>query len=185
MTRHLWIFAFALALFSCQKAPMESGIDLTMMDTSVRPQDDFYNYMNGTWLKTFEIPADKSNYGSFTKVYDKTEKDLLAIIEEAADAPEKEPGSDIQKVGDMYLSFMDSTRAEELGVSPIENDLAAIQQVQSKDELVTLAASMEKVGVPNTFILFIDQDAKDATQYIVNFSRWPALMEEPRRQSKS
>jgi predicted metalloendopeptidase len=169
MTRHLWIFAFALALFSCQKAPMESGIDLTMMDTSVRPQDDFYNYMNGTWLKTFEIPADKSNYGSFTKVYDKTEKDLLAIIEEAADAPEKEPGSDIQKVGDMYLSFMDSTRAEELGVSPIENDLAAIQQVQSKDELVTLAASMEKVGVPNTFILFIDQDAKDATQYIVNF----------------
>jgi len=169
MIRHLWIVAFALALLSCQKAPMESGIDLSMMDTSVRPQDDFYNYMNGTWLKTFEIPADKSNYGSFTKVFDKTEVDLRAIIEEAANAPDKEFGSDIQKVGDMYLSFMDSTRAEQLGLRPIEEDLAAVQRVRSKDELVTLAASMEKVGVPNTFLLFIDQDAKDATQYIVNF----------------
>ncbi|MGB6032809.1 MAG: M13-type metalloendopeptidase [Bacteroidota bacterium] len=169
MTRHLWIFAFALVLLSCQKAPMESGIDLTMMDTSVRPQDDFYSYMNGTWLKTFEIPADKSNYGSFTKVFDETEKDLLAIIEEAAGTPHKGSRSDIQKVGDMYLSFMDSTRAEELGMSPIQEDLAAVERVQSKDELVKLAASMEKAGVPNTFILFIAQDSKDATQYIVNF----------------
>jgi predicted metalloendopeptidase len=163
------IFMLTIAFVSCQQEPMDSGVEMSMMDTSVRPQDDFYGYMNGTWLKTFEIPADKSNYGAFTKLSDDAEKNLRAIIEEASSTPDREHGSDIQKVGDMYGSFMDSTRADELGITPIQEDLAALQAVQSKEELITMAASLEKVGVPNTFILFIDQDAKNSTQYIVNF----------------
>ena len=112
-------------VLACQKE-MQSGIDQAQMDKSVKPQNDFYDYMNGTWLKTFEIPADKSNYGSFTKLADDAEKNLRSIIEEAANNPNKEPGSNVQKVGDMYLSFMDSNRVEELGITPIQEEMDQI-----------------------------------------------------------
>ena len=70
--------AILAILFACQKA-MKSGIDQSQMDTSAKPQDDFYAYMNGTWINSFEIPADKSNYGSFTKLADEAEANLKRI----------------------------------------------------------------------------------------------------------
>lgn len=158
----------SIALFlACQKA-MKSGIDQTQMDKSVKPQEDFYAYMNGTWLKTFEIPEDKSNYGSFTKLADEAEVNLRTIIEESANAQNKEPGSNVQKVGDMYLSFMDSSRIEELGAEPIKGELTRIYNLASKDEVAQNMGRMGKLSMGATFFFFVDQDAKNTTQYIVN-----------------
>ncbi|MCB9059468.1 MAG: hypothetical protein H6627_12930 [Calditrichae bacterium] len=169
MYKHIIISLISVALlFSCQKQ-MKSGIDQTQMDKTVKPQDDFYEYMNGTWLKTFEIPQDKSNYGSFTKLADDAEKNLLAIIKEAAQAENKEPGSNVQKVGDMYLSFMDSTRAEELGMEPIRADLEQIAALANKDDVVKHMAVLDKMSVGSVFGAFVRQDDKNTTKYIVNF----------------
>ena len=163
------VFLFPLLFLfiaSCSRAPMQSGIDMSMMDKSVKPQGDLYRYMDGQWLKTFEIPADKSNYGTFAKLEDDAEKNLRTIIEEAANARSREPGSDAQKVGDMYTSFMDSARAEQLGLTPIASDLADVQNAKSKEDLVRLSATFLRNGTGGTFFLFVDQDPKHSTSYI-------------------
>ena len=161
------ILVLSLAIASCSKRAPESGIDESMTDKSVAPQADFYEYMNGHWLKTFEIPADKSRYDSFSRLADDAEKNLRGIIENAAYAGGKTPGSDAQKVGDTYLSFMDSTRIEQLDLSPIRKELDDISSITERTDLVKLAARYTKAGEDNTFSLFVDQDPKISTQYIL------------------
>src|SRR5262249_29728447 len=82
------------------KKPLMSGVELANFDKSVRPQDDFYRYVIGSWLKTAQIPADKAEWGAFDKLADDSEMRLRAIVEETADRTQKAPGSDEQKVGD-------------------------------------------------------------------------------------
>ena len=132
----------------------------------MRPQDDLYRFVNGTWLKNTAIPADKSNYGSFTKLADDAEKQLQAIIEEAAARTDKKAGSDEQKVGDYYAAFMDEARADELGLKPLEGELARIDALKDRKELAALFAQLSRIGV---YLMpgYIDTDAKDSTQYMV------------------
>jgi len=161
-----FLLMLALALVACQSP--KSGIDTSLMDTTVRPQDDFYRYMNGTWLKSYEIPADKSNYGTFTKLADDAEANLRVIVESAANGAENQPGSDKQKIGDLYKSFMDTTRIEELGIDAIKDELDAIQALESKKALAEHAARLSRVGIGGPFRDFVGQDAKNSTEYIVN-----------------
>jgi predicted metalloendopeptidase len=166
MFRYFFTFVFLiLILFSCSKGP-ESGLDLSNIDNLTRPQDDLYQYINGKWLEKTEIPADKSNYGTFAELYDQSQIDLRAIIEESAYSKNKKDGSDEQKVGDFYLSYMDSNLVEKLGLDPIKKDLAMIESVKSKTDLAKLEGYFEKVGVQKQFSLFIDQDLKQSDQYI-------------------
>jgi putative endopeptidase len=162
-------------LFACGKkeeaAPAKalvSGIELQYFDQSVRPQDDFYRYVNGTWLKTTEIPADKSNYGSFTKLHDDAQEQLKTIIEEAAARKGKKAGSDEQKVGDFYASFMNEAKIEELGARPVEPLLAKVDALKSKDGLPALLAELGRAGV-SPLSAYVNQDAKESTQYTVYF----------------
>lgn len=143
-----------------------SGIDVTGFDTSVRPQDDFFRYVNGGWLDRTEIPADKSNYGSFNLLSDKAEKDLLAIIEEAA-ASDAKPGSDAQKVGDFYASFMDDARVEELGMQPVQPYLDGIMALETHEQVQAHMAEMFRSGVETPVAGFIGADAKNSSQYAV------------------
>ena len=92
--------------------PAESGLDLTSFDQSVRPQDDLFLHVNGGWLKKTEIPADKASYGAFDLLFDKAQADLRAIVEEASKSTTKAPGSEAQKIGDFYDSFMNEARVE-------------------------------------------------------------------------
>jgi endothelin-converting enzyme len=165
---HTLIITLLAVLFltGCSKAP-ESGLDLSNIDKSVKPQDDLYVYMNGKWLENTEIPADKSNYGTFTELYDQSQIDLKAIIEESAYSKNKEDGSDEQKVGDFYLSFMDSNLVEKLGLDPLKEDLAMIDAVKSKKDLAKLLGYFEKIGVQKQFGLYVNQDLKQSDQYIV------------------
>lgn len=143
---------------------LEAGIDTSGFDTSVRPQDDFYRYVNGAWLDRTEIPADKSNYGSFNLLADKAEEDLRAIIDEAA-ASDAKPGSDMQKVGDFYTTFMDEARANELGLKPIQADLDAISAVKTRDDVQARMADLFREGVTVPVAAFVGVDAKNSTQY--------------------
>ena len=136
------------------------------MDNTVRPQDDLYQYINGKWLEKTEIPADKSNYGTFTELYDQSQIDLRAIIEESANLKDKKEGSDEQKVGDFYLSYMDSNLVEKLGLDPLKEDLDRINAVKSKSELAKLLGYFEQIGVQKPFGLYVDQDLKQSDKYI-------------------
>ncbi|TJY58191.1 peptidase M13 [Sinimarinibacterium sp. CAU 1509] len=174
----------AVALVACGKpaAPTESpktvadaaptaakpisGIDKTQFDPSVRAQDDFYRHVNGTWMKSHPVPAEKSNYGSFTKLADDAEAQLKQIIETAAAKTDKQPGSDEQKVGDYYTAFMNEARADELGLKPLQSELAGIDALDDKAALASLMAHLSRIGV-NVIPGFIDTDAKDSSQYMV------------------
>jgi len=141
-----------------------SGIDTGGFDTSVRPQDDFFRYVNGGWIARTEIPADKSNYGSFNALADKAEADLRAIIEEAA-ASDAAAGTDTQKVGDFYATFMDQARADALGVKPVEPFLAEIAAVETHDDVLEQMARMQRNGTAIPIGGYVGADAKNSTQY--------------------
>ncbi|HLM66084.1 MAG TPA: hypothetical protein VK358_01090, partial [Longimicrobium sp.] len=123
------------------------GFDRRNLDTSVRPQDDFFRYVNGGWLKTTQIPADRSSFGSFVELRDRSEESLRAIIEEAAAARNAQPGSETQKVGDLYRSFMDSARVEAAGITPIRPELARIAALRDRAALPELFAHLQRIGV--------------------------------------
>jgi putative endopeptidase len=122
-----------------------SGIDTQYMDTNVRPGDDFFSYMNGKWLADTEIPADKSNYGGFVILADDAQEDVKAIIEESANG-DFAKGTDQQKVGDLYKSYMDIDTRNTLGVAPLQPYLADIQAISSYDDLAAYFAKASKLG---------------------------------------
>ena len=143
-------------------------VDTKNFDPSVRPQDDFFRYVNGTWLKTAVMPADKARYGSFIELRDQSEAALRGIIEEAAATQGKKPGTDPQKVGDLYQSFMDTDRIEALGIQPVRGDLERIAALQDKQGLAELFAAFAHMGVQTPLSVFVGQDAKQTTRYITH-----------------
>ena len=97
-----------------------SGIDVQYIDDSVRPQDDFFTYLNGKWLKATEIPGDKASWGTFMKLRDDTTPQLRAILDNAQKDPAaKKQGTETQKIADMYASYMDEAQRDALGVKPL------------------------------------------------------------------
>jgi putative endopeptidase len=165
----LAVVALGGPLAAQQAAPV-SGIDKQYMDPAVRPQDDFFRYMNGRWLATFEIPADQPGYGSFQQLADSVQAQLKSLIEATA-AARNAPGSDAQKVGDFYAAYMNEARADSLGAAPIAGELAAVGAVATKADLLRLMARLAREGVPGAFGAFVRQDDKQSDRYIVNLSQ--------------
>jgi predicted metalloendopeptidase len=145
----------------------DSGLDAATFDKSVRVQDDLYLAVNGRWLAETDIPSDKSNYGSFTVLADQAQQRLRDIIEAAA-AGEHPQGSDEQKVGDFYKSFMDEQRVEALGITPILDELAKVDALATHGDVVKHFGYSQKFGVASPVAMFVTQDAKDSTRYIVS-----------------
>ncbi|HEX2190713.1 MAG TPA: M13-type metalloendopeptidase [Longimicrobiaceae bacterium] len=147
------------------------GIDLSGMDRGVRPQDDFFRFVNGKWLERTAIPGDRSNYGSFSELADGSEAALRAIIEEAAAEKDAPAGSDRQKVGDYYLSYMDSARVEQLGIQPLRAELSRIAAVRDRSQLPATFAHLQRLGVQTPVGFGVWQDSKQADRYIVTLSQ--------------
>jgi endothelin-converting enzyme len=145
-----------------------SGLDLAGFDRNVRPQDDLFRFVNGSWLQTAVIPADRANYGAFTMLDDQAQADVHELVEKAANAQNKEPGSDTQKVGDLYLSFMGTERIEQLGLEPLAGELKRVDTIASTHDLVRYMGYAQSIGVPHPVWHFIAQDEKNATAYISN-----------------
>ena len=169
MRRIFSLFIAVMVIAGCASGPgdysaADSGVELGNFDTSIRPQDDFFSYVNGTWLAKTEIPADRSNYGSFTVLAEESQRRLRIIIEESA-AMDQVPGSEGQKVGDFYNSFLDTEAVEAKGLSPLEDALAAIAMVNGRDDLMKLIIDLEINGISDPIGIFVSQDAKDAQNY--------------------
>jgi putative endopeptidase len=147
---------------------LAAGIASEYIDPSVRAQDDFFEYQNGKWLKTAEIPADKSSWGSFMQLREETLPQLRSIIEQAAQDQNRAAGSDAQRIGDFYASFIDEARLEQLGITPLNAELAKISAVKDKAELPALLAHLGQIGVNVPYDFGIHQDAKDSTKYVAD-----------------
>jgi predicted metalloendopeptidase len=141
--------------------PVVSGLDAAYVDPSVRAQDDIYEHWNGKWLANFEIPADKGNYDSFTFIDDKIQEQLRGIVEGLEQAPQAS-GSEAKKIADLYASFLDEARLEQIGVQPVLAQFAKIDALTSKDDLPALIARLNRTDVTAPYDLSIDPDQKDS-----------------------
>lgn len=144
----------------------KSGIFFENSDPSVRIQDDLFRFMNGKWLREGEIPSDRAADGAFNFLRVKAEKEVFDIIEELS-KHEHPAGSNAQKIGDMYRSFMDEERIEELGISPLHDELSAAARISNAAEFVRLMGDFETRGNGGLFYAFIMTDHKDSTSNIV------------------
>ena len=170
--------AFALLLSACgqdstpegipqnEKAPT-SGINKEYMNTAVRPGDDFFMYVNGNWIESTEIPADKSSYGGFIILRDEAEERVKAIIEDASSG-DFVKGSDEQKIGDFYKAYMNLEARNALGVKPLQPELDRISAIASSDDLAVYMASANKRGFPMPFLLIEIPDMKNPEYYAMN-----------------
>ena len=145
----------------------DSPVERSHFDEAVRPQDDLFKHVNGKWLQQTEIPADKSNYGSFTALADLSQERCNEMIKQLADE-QHEAGSDAQRVGDFYKSFMDVDRANSLGDEPLKEELAAIDAIEDVPGLVKHMAYLMTIGIDGPLGLYVSQDAKDSTVYAVH-----------------
>ena len=112
----------------------QQALELTYMDTSVRPQDDFYNYVNGTWMKTAKIPSDKPSWGSFTQLRETTDNNSLGLLDNIL----KEKfanGSEGQKIQALYETYMDMSKRNADGLNPIKADLAKVDAIKNLADL--------------------------------------------------
>src|SRR4029079_3655127 len=138
--------AGAAAAGNATSSPV-SGIALSYVDPAVGPQDDFYRAVNGKWLDTFEMPVDKARYGSFDKLREDTELQLKAIAEYVSNSTDAGPGSEAQKIRDLYNSFMNETKIEETGTRPLAPLFARIDAVKDKDDVAGLLASFNALRI--------------------------------------
>jgi putative endopeptidase len=141
-----------------EATPVKSGIDLDALDPGVRPQDDLYRHVNGRWIDTHEIPADRAMDGAFRALHDQAEEHVREII---TDAP---AGS---AIGDLYASFMDTERIEALGTDPLAGDLALIRDVADLDDLTRVLGALQRTGGAGAVKFWVDNDAKDTERYVV------------------
>jgi len=144
------------------------GLELQNFDPAVRPQDDLFRYVNGKWLDTVAIPADKARYGSFNEVFDSTEIQLRSIVESLLADPALQPNSDAQRIRDLYTSFMDETRLETLGAKPVLTELAAIDNIRDSTQLAGAFAHLAQIGVNVPIVPYVHQDNRNSTRYVVD-----------------
>ncbi len=151
---------------SADKVALGSGLELENMDKSVHPGDDFFAFMNGVWVEQTEIPADRASYGGFGILRDEAQEDVREIIEQSASG-DFAKGSDEQKVGDLYRSYLDMDTRNEKGVAPLEPELERIESIASYDDLAVYFGSAVKRGYSVPFVLGQYADMKNPEYYMI------------------
>ncbi|HEY0102940.1 MAG TPA: M13-type metalloendopeptidase [Brevundimonas sp.] len=135
------------------------GFDVGGMDTSVRPGADFNQFANGTYLRNTEIPADRTSYGAFHVLADRSEAQLREIIEESAANPSASP--DAARIGSFFNSFMDEATVERLGATPLQADLAEVRAADTREKIARLMGRTQSGFGSSLFGVQIFEDLKD------------------------
>jgi putative endopeptidase len=164
------IIGLAISVFAEGKDgnKVEKAIDKQNMDTSVKPGDNFYEYVNGSWIKTHPIPPEYSQYGAFTILYEENQEKLRTLIKKVSAEENAPKGSVAQKIRDFYNSGMDTVAIEKLGVKPIQKQLNEIDNLKSKEDVVAFLAMMQRMGMAPVFNFFSEADQRNSTMEIAN-----------------
>ncbi len=168
--KSLFLSLAVLAAAPVAAAVPVSGIDMQYVDPAVRPQDDLYRHLNGRWLDSFVIPADRGSYGAFYELEDDTELELKGIIEGLPAIPAA--GDDeVRKIEDLYASFMNETLLDVLGADPLDAEFHRIDAITSKAALPALIAEFNRNGADAPLGMDVEPDARDSTRYAVAVSQ--------------
>lgn len=143
------------------------GFDTRDIDASVRPQDDFFHYASGNWMKRHPIPKAEAKWGSFTMLRHATEKQLQTLLKKVSGTKKAKGGSAEQMIRDFYRSGVDMKRRKSLGLAPIKPLLDRIEAIQSPQDVVRTIAHLERMGSGGLWGVGIDQDMKDSERYII------------------
>ncbi|OBJ94650.1 peptidase M13 [Mycolicibacterium fortuitum] len=149
---------------------IKSGIDLSHVDPQARPQDDLFGHVNGRWLTDYEIPADRATDGAFRLLHDRAEEQIRDIITQAAESGAA-AGTDEQRIGDLYASFMDEQTIAARGLAPLLAELALIDGAADRDALAAVLGGLERTGVSGGAGVYVDTDSKDSTRYLLHMSQ--------------
>jgi predicted metalloendopeptidase len=175
-----------LAAVPARAQTLTSGIDTTNFDRSIRPQDDFYRFVNGGWLKKTNIPGDATGVSSFQQLAERSRDGLHGLFEEAAHPPKAQPDSrasktlhsangptdaERKKIGDLYASYMDSARVERLGIKPLAGEMKAIAALKSQSQLPATFAHFAQLGIQNPIGVGVGQDPKASSVNIVSVNQ--------------
>ncbi len=151
-------------------AEQKAGFELKNFDKTVAPQQDFFRFVNGNWLNSTDIPADRARWGSFDELRESAEKQVLAIIQELAGA-EHVKGSDAQKIADLYQSFLNEALINTLGINPLRGEIARIEQVRNHQQLAELWGEMQRYRIGTPVAVYVGQDQRQSDQYITGASQ--------------
>jgi putative endopeptidase len=169
---HTALFSLLILSFACstllaaEVAPLKSGIDRANFDTSIKPGDNFFDYVNGTWIKDNPIPPEYSRWGAFPKLRDDNLTNLRLLVEELS-ARKTPLAADENKLRDFYATAMDETKREAQGVKPLGKCLDKIAKVRTTTDLIALVGEFRVQGAPALFSFSVDQDDKISTRYVV------------------
>ena len=149
---------------------INSGIDLSYVDDAARPQDDLFGHVNGRWLDEYDIPADRATDGAFRLLADRAEEQVRDLITEAA-ATDSPSGTDQQRIGDLYASFMDTDAVARIGVQPLLDELAAVDAAPTANALAVVLGGLQRTGVGGGTGVYVDTDSKNSTRYLLHLSQ--------------
>jgi putative endopeptidase len=152
---------------SLEATSPRSGIDLSYLDPGARPQDDLFGHVNGRWLTDYDIPADRATDGAFRLLADRAEEQVRDLITTASGPV----GSDAQRIGDLYASFMDTERVAAVGLAPLLAELALISDAADSAALATVLGALQRTGVGGGAGAYVDTDSKDSTRYLLHFTQ--------------
>ncbi|WP_083899684.1 M13 family metallopeptidase [Nocardia abscessus] len=169
--RRAFLLALGVVPVACSsESTKPEGPDLSEADNAIRPQDDLYLHVNGTWLRTYQLPPDKSRYGSFEEMDERARHNLNAILKGIDD--DAAPGSPEQKLRDLYRGCLDIDTIERQGTKPIADLLAAVDNAATKSDLAYVAGQLVMTGGFRTQFqttplqLYVGVDPKDSTRYL-------------------
>ena len=149
---------------------INSGIDLSYVDSAARPQDDLFGHVNGRWLADYEIPADRATDGAFRTLFDRAEEQVRDLITQAAGS-NPAPGTDKQRIGDLYASFIDEDTVARVGLAPLHEELKAIDDAPDTTALAEVVGRLQRAGVGGGAGLYVDTDSKDSSRYLLHVSQ--------------
>ncbi|MUL76082.1 M13 family metallopeptidase [Mycolicibacterium sp. CBMA 226] len=144
-----------------------SGIDLSYLDPGARPQDDLFGHVNGRWLTDYDIPADRATDGAFRLLADRAEEQVRDLITTASGPV----GSDAQRIGDLYASFMDTDRVAAVGLAPLRAELGLVADAATPEALAAVLGGLQRTGVGGGAGAYVDTDSKDSTRYLLHFTQ--------------
>lgn len=150
-----------------EKTEITKALDKADMDLSVKAGENFFEFANGGWIKANPVPSDKTQYGSFTVLYDNNQKKLKSLVDELQNA-EKLDNPDAQKIAAIFKTGMDTAAINKAGFAPIEKDLAEVDALQSKEDMMNLVAKMHQSYKSPFFSIMASQDDKNSKMVILH-----------------
>jgi putative endopeptidase len=153
-----------------QRPGLRSGIDLAHVDSAVRPQDDLFGHVNGRWLADYVIPGDRATDGAFRTLHDRAEEQVRELIISAASSGAGE-GTDEQRIGDLYASFLDEEAVGRRGLQPLLAELALIDGAGGPAALAAVLGGLQRTGVGGGVGVYVDTDSKNSSRYLAHLTQ--------------